>query len=145
MHYCCCLLQRKNRVLQEGLFREKKFQEIGQPNATVLIVVQHCLLFYNSKKYPVIVQPISSLFSFCVQQYVSDLYLTANWPATLHTTPTAHPVENLCAINRPFRVFMFTTACLSRMCLLRTRSACREHTCTHQVFKNIKHILLCRP
>jgi hypothetical protein len=37
--------------------------------------------------------------------------LTANWPATLFffsalfTTPTAHPVENLCAINRHFRVF----------------------------------------
>jgi len=37
--------------------------------------------------------------------------LTANWPATLFffsalfTTPTAQPVENLCAINRHFRVF----------------------------------------
>ena len=132
-------------MLQEGLFREKKFQEIGQPNATVLIIFQQCLLFDNSKKYLVIVQPVSSVFSFLVQNYVSDLYLTANWPVILHTTPIAHPVENLCAINRPFRVFTFTNACLSRMCLLWTRSVCREHTCTQQVFKNIKLILLCRP
>jgi hypothetical protein len=39
---------------------------------------------------------------------VSDLYFTANWPArlfffsTLFATSTAHPVENLCAINRAF-------------------------------------------
>jgi len=51
------------------------------------------------------------LFSFLVQRYVSGIYLTANWSATLFsfstlfTTHTAHPVENLCAINRPFSVF----------------------------------------
>ena len=43
------------------------------------------------------------------------LYLTVKWPTTLFvfstllTTPIAHPVEKLRAINRPFSVFMLTT------------------------------------
>ena len=31
---------------------------IGQVNATVFIVFLQCLLFYNSKKYPVLVYPV---------------------------------------------------------------------------------------
>ena len=57
----------------------------------------------------------SAVFTLLQKQEVPSTS-PANWPAklfffsTLFTTPTVHPVENLCARNRHFSVFMLTTA-----------------------------------
>jgi hypothetical protein len=109
---------------------------IGPVNATVFILFQRCLLFYYSKQYPVLVYPVifpASFFSPAIFSFPILLYLTANWPATLYffstlfTTPTAHPVLNLCAINRPFSVCMLTIAGTS------SKQTFRRHTRTHPV------------
>jgi hypothetical protein len=71
---------------------------------TVFIVFQPCLLFYNSKKYPSTCLPRYLLLLDC--KLVSNTFLFS----TLFNTSTAHPVENVCPINRPFRFFMLTTA-----------------------------------
>jgi hypothetical protein len=47
-------------------------------------------------------------------------------------TTSAHPVENVCAINRPISVFMLTTAKLHRT---HSRQTFRRHICSHPVLQ----------
>ena len=72
---CWRMLQEVPRVQANFKSQPAKLVKWTQ---SVFIVFLPCLLFYNSKKYSVLVYPKSSQFSFLVQQYVSDLYLTAN-------------------------------------------------------------------
>ncbi len=106
---------------------DKKFQVNSQcllffnslsSERTAFIVFQPCLLLYNSKKYPVLVHPVIFLQVFSFFKSINT-FLTFTGLETgqehfssfpLFNTPTAHPVENVCPINRPFRFFMLTTA-----------------------------------
>ncbi len=102
----------KNRNLIGLISNLSRLNRLSERNS----VYCFSTVFTFLQQKEVLVNPVFVLFRFWVHQYVSDLYLTANWSATLFffstlfTTPTTHPVENLCAINRPFSVFMLTTA-----------------------------------
>ncbi len=84
---------------------------------TLFIVFQQGLLFYNKKKYRIRMYPTIFpvyFFSPSIRFWLKlDCKLTSNTLLLFHTRhhtqhPPGDPVENLCAINCPFSVFMLT-------------------------------------
>ena len=114
--------------------------KIGQVNtavfcfSTVFTLLQHeeisstCLSMST---------PSSSWLITCLVFESNHTFLTYTWlqigqqlssSFTLLTTPTGHPVENLCAINRPWKNYVNNRKS-------HFRQTFRSHTCTHPVLQ----------
>ena len=98
----------KNRNLNR--IQKNSAGKIGQVNANSVYCFSTVFTLLQQQQQEVPRNLPCLVLSPVIRFWFIQIYLTGNWPeklfyfSTLFTTPTAHPVENLCVINRLFRV-----------------------------------------